>query len=379
MQTGHTLSAITRRGLLFSAVLVCLCAASNAQSDGPEGSLNPAVGAPGAQRRVTVAELTELVQAQKGKRDGDAAKEIEVLQLTERLSSPKLAALSSELPGGKSRNALMAVGDASVFLEPPQAEIPSRARPDLAEQRQIMLRAVGYLKSINPKLPDFYAKRFTAAFEEVWAPKDRKGTRREGTLHFTGTHTAMVNYRRGKEIVHERGTPEKGLVTRGTFGPILNTAILDAARSGTTQWSRWEMGPNGPMAVFRFQTLQSESHYHLSSTGLFGAMAMDATAYHGEIGIDPGSGTILRLVLQADPPLGSSIDRADIMVEYGPVAIGGKLYTCPLRSVSFSEGALEVPTAWDTGSGWKRETARLNDVVFSDYHVFRTEMRIVPD
>lgn len=102
---------------------------------------------------------------------------------------------------------------------------------------------------------------------------------------------------------------------------------------------------------------------------------MLATAYHGEIGLDPGSGTILRLVLIADP-LGSSIERADIMVEYGAVAIGGKVYTRPLRSVSYSIGALAVPAAF--GVGRKPAAARLNDVVFSDYHVFRTEMRIVP-
>ena len=57
------------------------------------------------------------------------------------------------------------------------------------------------------------------------------------------------------------------------------------------------------------------------------------TAYHGEIGIDPGSGTILRLVLEADPAFGSLTERADIMVEYGSVAIGGETYTCPVRSV----------------------------------------------
>jgi hypothetical protein len=56
---------------------------------------------------VRVAQLSELVEASKGKSDEDAAKEIEHLELTERLSSPELARLSGELPGAQSKVALM--------------------------------------------------------------------------------------------------------------------------------------------------------------------------------------------------------------------------------------------------------------------------------
>ena len=82
-------------------------------------------------------------------------------------------------------------------------------------------------------------------------------------------------------------------------------------------------------------------------------MAIGATAYHGEMGIDPDSGTILRLVLEADPDLGSSI-RAfwTFMVEYGSVAIGEKRYTCPVRSVSISTG--ESPRNWGWRWAWPR-------------------------
>jgi hypothetical protein len=106
---------------------------------------------------------------------------------------------------------------------------------------------------------------------------------------------------------------------------------------------------------------------------------MGGTAYHGEIGIDPVSGAILRLVLEADPDSGSSMKRADIMVEYGSVEIGGQVYTCPLRSVSYSVGMLNVPVSLDVQTSWKREATRLNDVVFSGYHVFRSDMRILPE
>jgi hypothetical protein len=37
--------------------------------------------------------------------------------------------------------------------------------------------------------------------------------------------------------------------------------------------------------------------------------ATASVAYHGEIGIDPSSGTILRLTVEADPELGSAMER----------------------------------------------------------------------
>jgi hypothetical protein len=336
----------------------------------------PAVDGPGAPRPVTVAQLTEIVANANGKDASVTAKEIEHLRLIERLSSAKLAALSAELPGTKSKNALTAVADASVFLEPPADEIPDKAAPDMAERDQILSMAMDYLKKINPKLPDFYAKRFTTSFEEVWTPKDEKGGKKDHGLHAAGKFRATVYYQGGKEVVREEGAVEHGLITRGTFGPILRTATVDATHSSTMQWSRWEEGSNGPVAVFQFQVPQTDSTYAVSLTGEPGTL--EPTAYHGEIGIDPSSGTILWLVLQADPGLGSSMRRADIMVEYGPVEIGGKTYTCPLRSVSYSVATLYVPVSMVVATSWKREFTRLNDVVFNDYHVFRSEMRIVP-
>lgn len=326
-------------------------------------------------RPVTVAQLAEIVGRLRSKHDEQAAKEIERLELTERLSSTKLAALGAELPGTRSKNALLAVGDASVFLAPPPDEIPQKAIPEIAEQRQMMSLTVDYLKRIIPRLPDFYANRSTTSFEEIWTPGDKEGLRGPGALHPAGVFKATVYVRGGREVVHADGAEERGLTTRGTFGPILSTAIIDAAHSDSTQWSRWEEGPNGPMAVFRWRVPQTESHYQVAGMGGLGEMS--PSAYHGEIGIDPVSGAILRIVLEAEPGLGSSMERADIMVEYGSVAIGGKVYTCPVRSVAYSVGSLKTLEA-ALGMGLDQEAARLNDVVFNNYHVFRTEMRIVP-
>jgi hypothetical protein len=336
-----------------------------------------AIAGPGAANLVTVAQLMEIVANAKGKDNSGTAKEIEHLQLTERLSSPKLSLLSAELPGKESRTALTAIGDASVFLDPPANEVANEPAPSMAERDHMMSMVLDYLKRIIPKLPDFYAKRFTTSFVEVWKPKDEVGIHKRIALHSAGESEATVYYREGKEVVREERSHEHGLITRGTFGPILRVVVLDAAQSNTMQWSRWEEGPNGSMAVFRFQVPQMRSHYEVSGALEFGMTG--PTAYHGEIGIDPTSGTILRLMLQADPNLGATIERAGILVEYGSVVIGGKSYTCPVRSVSYSVGLLALFTNAAKGNSWERKAARLNDVKFRDYHVFRSQMRILPD
>jgi VWFA-related protein len=339
----------------------------------------PAIEESGGPRPVTVTQLAEVVGRARGAGDSEAAKEIEHLQLTERLSNANLATLTAELPGRKSKATLLMLGDASVFLAPPDREIPQKPAPDTAEQKQILSQAMDYLKKVVPKLPDFYANRLTTSFAQTWTPTDGNGRDGPGTLKAAGKFTATVYYRSGKEGVHEEGKEQHGLVTRGTFGPILSTAMLGVAHSANTEWSRWEEGPAAPMAVFAFQVPQAESHYSISGAGAgsvsgeFGVVG--PTAYHGEIGIDPDSGTILRLVMEADPESGSLTERADVMVEYGSVEIGGKTYTCPVHSVSYSVNELFDPSKLPL---WKQEAVRLNDVVFSNYHVFRTEMRIVP-
>ena len=54
---------------------------------------------------------------------------------------------------------LTALADASAFLDPPPAEIPSDAPPDENAQRHMISLAADYLHSTMPRLPDFYAKR----------------------------------------------------------------------------------------------------------------------------------------------------------------------------------------------------------------------------
>ncbi len=113
-------------------------------------------------------------------------------------------------------------------------------------------------------------------------------------------------------------------------------------------WSHWEQGQTGLQAIFSYEVPKENSHYTLTYDSIptpnpcsttpqtFGTVV----AYHGEMAIDPASGTILRLMLLAD-----------------------------LKPDEFT-----VNSGIAVTPGLQRS---LNDVVFENYHVLRSEMRIV--
>jgi hypothetical protein len=331
-------------------------------------------------QNLTADEVERILAENKGGHDAAVARQLSGFELIERLSNSRLQALVKSAPGPKSRLVLLVLADASVFLAPAATDETIQAPPDLDQQRHMIALTVDYLGKTLQKLPNFYARRTTVRYEGEIQKVSRMGaeTQDASLWRRVGSSEVTVLYRDGKEIVDPRGWEKRsahpevgGLITKGTFGPILSAVILDAAH-GEMTWDRWEHGNAGTQAVFRYTVPENQSHFSVAA-----GFAEQAGGYHGDVAIDPITGAILRLTVKADPLLGSSTVRADIMVEYGPAEIGGKTYTCPIRSVSISRAATKMVID-AVGSSVPSEMATLlNDVNFGDYHVFRSESRIL--
>ena len=95
--------------------------------------------------------------------------------------------------------------------------------------------------------------------------------------------------------------------------------------------------------------------------------------------IDPTSGAILRLEAKADLKSFVPLIKSDITVEYGPVEIGGKIYLCPVKSVSLMRSRSVVfLKEWDEGfRTYGPYATTMNDITFDNYHVFRAESRVL--
>jgi VWFA-related protein len=102
--------------------------------------------------------------------------------------------------------------------------------------------------------------------------------------------------------------------------------------------------------------------------------------YRGEMAVDPVSGSILRISVMAALKPDSPVSRADILVEYGPVEIGGKTYNCPVKSVSVMTAQMVQQTeryAQPLAHQMQPLKTMLNDVQFEQYHMFRAESRML--
>jgi len=341
-------------------------------------------------RHVTVEQLEQMLEVARRESDAELARQLSDLVLTERLSSTKLSSWTARLRGKKAREALVAVADLSSFLDPPPTEVPADVSPDESAQRSMISRAVDYLNKTIHQLPDFYATRTTVRYEETPQYLEASTPVEYRPLRVAASSKATVLYRNGKEVVDSGGAKRKKdkgedgyLVTYGVFGPLLG-AVTDAIASGLT-WSHWEVGAGGPNAVFAYRIPAEKSRYQVGACcppdGDGNISFEETVGYHGEIAIDPASGAILRLEVVADLKSTTPLVRSDIMIEYGPVEIGGKTYICPVRSVSISRGRSVTPlTEWDeTFRTYGPYATMLNDVAFERYHMFRAKSRMLTD
>jgi VWFA-related protein len=349
---------------------------------------------PSEARRVSVAELEHMLETA-GKKDNEVAEELSGMELTERISSTRLSSWKARLPGDRSRAALVALADQSVFLALPAAEIPAITTPEPAARKQMLSRTLDYLSKTILQLPDFFATRTTVQYDEPPQKNEEewKAVTTNQSLHVTETSNTAVTFRDGKEVVNVKARKEKKLSARereldtwGTFGPILAVAFggASAARSQFT-WSHWEQGVAKPEAVFRYAVPLDASHFEVrfccladpDGTVLF----KEVPAFHGEITIDPASGAILRLTVVADLEPRLPMLSSGIMVEYGPVVIGEKTYICPIRSVSISrQRTVKLVEEWGESFGvYGRFETILNDVTFEQYHMFRAQSRVLPE
>jgi hypothetical protein len=361
--------------------------------------------------RVTVEQLQQALAAAHGKPDKDVAQKLSGLELTERLSAARLESLKSDLPGDASRQALLALADESAFLDLPALDTLKQAPPDSATQGKIVSRAADFVVETVSRMPDFFASRTTTRFQDT---KMSSAMGQQVVISNQGFHlvdrvSATVTFRNGREVVDPFGgkkrgksyTSSSGLTNWGIFGPLLGVVMADILK-GKIGWAHWEQGPTGPVAVFRYAVEEDRSNYTVryccfrSENGEMKEFEA-VPAYHGEIAIDPVSGAVLRLVVKTDLLPGLPMERIDVVVNYGPVEIGGKTYICPTKSTSISKGAAlaffgylyyvdkNAKPSFDPHDKVQQFTrvsvpvvTSINDVVFDDYHQFRGEVRLVP-
>jgi len=360
---------------------------------------------------ISVAQMEQLLASSEDKTDGKVAQQLMGVELSERVSPARMARWEKDFPGSKSREQLMRLADGAAFFNPPQEDGVHDPVPDTATQTKIFALAVDFAKTTFTHLPDFYAARTTIHFDDLPEVQRLKSQTSYGAvdteifvnasearpLRVTGTYSMTVTFQKGSEVHEKAGNGSKpepsraGLRTNGEFGPILGIVLGDAIRSQSVTWSRWERGEGGPVAVFRYLVPQDQSTYTTQIPDWPKLIELHP-GYHGEITIDPATGSILRISVVTDmAPPHQAIAMA-ILIEYAPVTMGGHTYICPVHGVAYSKvplttlGLVQVgshPAGWiaalwgETQNAAEIDAHELNDTVFTQYHRFAAESRIV--
>ena len=203
-----------------------------------------------------------------------------------------------------------------------------------------------YLENTIRKLPDLFAKQTTVRYQETPMYLEGSSSINYQPLHVTDSWTTTVRYRNGFEMAeakppkHKPNDPE--LITYGIFGPVLKDVLARIDKNGGLTWNRWNKDRAAAWLSSATPFPWTGSLYEVRLCCLPDGDGNEAfqryAAYHVDIAIDPESGVILRLQFRDDLESTTPQTRSDIMIEYGPVEIGGKTYFCPTRSVSIVRG-----------------------------------------
>ncbi len=340
------------------------------------------------------------------------------MRLTERASAARVAQWEAVFPDGHALEALVAVVDASAFLNPPETEILSAPAPDNDQVKQILQRAIEYASKTVSRMPNFTAARSTTEFEltteaqmdteyhmtELNQPKHTKRAAYhelgpanldglpDAKLFWMGSLAQVVTSRGGMEVEDSSGgsaaqskqgsnresnkTSKQAsfdLTSTGEFGPMLAIVLGDAYRS-KIMWDHWEQSSAGPVAIFRYEVPSDKSRF---AVVLASDQGPEYPAYHGEFAVDPASGSVLRTTIVANTSGNGFVSESSVMVEFGPAQIAGISYICPLRGVTIAKyfDPFEYnrqdrpPTPYRTS---------INDISFTEFHVFRSESRVLP-
>lgn len=390
-----------------------------------------------AAKRITVAQLGEAlsIDIAQHRSDEEIARQIAATELSERLTAATLNRFSAAMAlQPRTALALQLLADQSAFFDLPADEKLSAEPPSSEDQQKMLAAARGYALATWGRLPNFFVSRVTNRFDNGAQILHAGEYAVRAGLHPVSSSTRQVAFREGKEVLDSpsagatpgsaaNSSDEVGLRSWGEFGPALTVVLSDLASHRLT-FSHWERTPGGLAAVYRYEVPREASHYMVTYSWLnttaigrtqFGyggnrrspqqvasipkatgvETFHEAPAYHGTLAVDPETGAVLRISIEATLGPGNPLLGASTMIEYGPVTIGDRKFICPVRSlaISLEPGALAGCgkgtamtmngvgdlTAWQSVTQHCDNTPVLliNETKFTNYHRLGSTARIL--
>jgi len=317
-----------------------------------------------AATKITVDQLKEALVSMKqaGKSDEDVATRLKTFELSEELTHSAKNGLLPYLPGDQSNEQILILQARSAFLAPPASDVPSAPAPDATAQKAMVDKAFDFVNKTTAQFPLMSASRMTTRFQDdVTNASSSPGLVVSGPNTYVRLANAQVDRIETEHGIEKPGEKDKtpwgqnGLISDPGPPPPLGT-LLQEASAGKLAFERWQMIGDKQVAVFSFAVDKKKSHYDVSyccfpkTDTATGVAAMGTfvpvpgeiqsvttyrpykktAGYHGELFIEPQSGTVDRVIAIADLKPGDYVHQEAIRMDYTPTVVDGTEYVLPL-------------------------------------------------
>jgi hypothetical protein len=378
----------------------------------------------GGTRKITVAQLDDLLHslAQDKKSDTEVATALKQVELTEELTRTAMNGMVGLVNGPLSTEQIYVLEARSANLAPPASDLPATPAPDASGQKAILAKAETYIARTYEQLPALTATRTTLRFQdniEALPPASGIGsgaqeavtssgfTNPAAYVHYMNSTAHLVSMEHGAEKKAAEKDPThwgaNGMMAFQEPDPSLGRVFKQAQEAENLQWLRWELINSKPAAVYSFTVPRPKSKlaldvccfpninqagvatfYNASTAAALGGPGAGGggvagnfqtttewhefkttPAYHGRLFIDPDSGVVVRIIVEAELKPGEVVHQLDTRVDFGPVKAGQTSLIVPVRSIINS---VVVPNG-ESGAGGYSTRCTLLSSEYSDYRL----------
>jgi len=307
---------------------------------------------------LTLRELVGFVQSseqliKEGKQtDGELAKYLAKVKLTERLDDRIIEEMQSNGIGAKTLQALQALRDRTKDLTAakpiaPEARPTPIPPPSSEEQAAIITDVREYALNYSKNLPDFICTQVTRRYaapmpgtkwggsslsEPRWQLQDVLQIRLSYSIQ-TGEKYLVVLA--NNAIVNKDYSQMGGSKSFGEFGSMLRE-IFEPSTEARFDWDHWGTLRGKLVMAFSYHVSQSRSQYRLVVED---AKLSIVTAYRGLVEVDPDTHVVMRVTTIAEHiPPDFPIQKAEDVLDYDYQELSGHTFLLPLKSQVLMSG-----------------------------------------
>jgi hypothetical protein len=376
-----------------------------------------------AAKKITVGQLQDLLRSmqQDKKSDADVATALKQIELSEELTRSAMNSLVRYVPGPRSTEQIYVLEARSADLIPPPSDLPNTPPPDAAGQQGILAKAAAYVTGRYEKLPSLTATRTTLRFQDnvdaISSSSGIGGSAKDvvtnsgfsnpaAFVHYINATQAQVAIQHGAERLPAETTKipwgANTMIALQEPDPNLGAIFRQAQEANSIKWLRWETVNGKQAAVYSFAVPKKDSRLALNvccfpalkqaGIATFYTATTAATLggggggggggvagnfqtstewhnykttapYHGEFFIDPVTGIVVRMIVEAELEPSEVVHQVDTRIDYGPTNVAGSVMVVPVQTIVNTE---VVPNG-DSGAGGYTTRCTLFSSQYKDY------------